>query len=129
MLSRALCLNFTLRFELDSFTFLFIKLELELVNSSVQLLQLLSAHKLLFLIRNASQAIYLLCLNLSEIHHSLIFAQKHVNLLLVLSILIGNICAFLLCFDELVLDLFDGFFIALTNCLQFLLMASLHLVA
>lgn len=129
MLSGAFCLDFTFRFELDSLTFLFIELQLELVNSSIELLQLLGAQKLFFLIRNASQAINLLCLDLSKVHHSLIFAQKHINLLLVLSILIGNICAFLLCLNELVLDLFDSFFIAITNCLQFLLVASLHLVA
>ena len=129
MLSRALSLNFTFRFELYGLTFLFIELELELVNSSVQLLQLLSAQELFFLIRNASQTINLLCLNLSKVHHSLIFTQKHVNLLLVLSILIGNICALLLCLNELVLDFLDSFFIAVTNRLQFLLMASLHLVA
>ncbi len=129
MLSRAFCLNFTFRFELDCLTFLFIELELELVNSSIELLQLLGAQKLFFLIRNASQAINLLCLDLPKVHHSLVFAQKHINLLLVLSILIGNICAFLLCLNELVLDLFDSFFIAITNCLQFLLVASLHLVA
>ena len=92
--------------------------ELELVDSGVERLQLLSAQKLLLLFRECSQPLNLLRLDLAHILQRLILAQQHINLLLVLGVLVSNLRTCFLSLDQLVFNLLNRLFVLLTDIFE-----------
>ena len=89
--------------------------ELELVDSGVERLQLLSAQELLLFFREGSQPLNLLSLDLAHVLQSLILAQQHINLLLVLGVLVSNLGTCFLSLDQLVFYLLNRLFVLLTD--------------
>jgi len=73
-----------------------IELKFQLVDASVQTLKLLCAQELLFFLGQATQALYFLSLNLTNVLQSLILAKEHIDVLLVLHVLISDASALLL---------------------------------
>ena len=101
--------------------------ELELVDSGVERLQLLSAQELLLLFREGSQPLNLLRLDLTHVLQRLILAQQHINLLLVLGVLISNLRTCFLSLDQLVFYLLNRLFVLLTDIFELGLMRRFEL--
>ena len=77
----------------------FIELQFEFIDSSVELLELLCAQVLLFVLGKGSESFYLLSLDFTDIRERLIFAQEHIYLFLILRVFVGDLGAFLLSLD------------------------------
>ena len=92
--------------------------ELELVDSGVERLQLLSAQELLLLFWEGSQPLNLLRLDLTHVLQRLILAQQHINLLLVLGVLVSYLRTGFLSLDQLVFYLLNRLFVLLTDIFE-----------
>ena len=107
-----------LRSKLHILASLLILSELELVDSGVERLQLLSAQKLLLLFWEGSQPLNILRLDLAHVLQRLILAQQHINLLLVLGVLVSNLRTGFLSLDQLVFYLLNRLFVLLTDIFE-----------
>ena len=116
-----------LRPKLHILTRLLILGELELVDSGVERLQLLSAQELLLLFWEGSQPLNLLRLDLAHVLQCLILAQQHINLLLVLGVLVSNLRTGFLSLDQLVFYLLNRLFVLLTYIFELSLVRRFEL--
>ena len=71
--------------------------------------------ELLLLFWEGSQPLNLLRLDLAHVLQSLILAQQHINLLLVLGVLVSNLGTCFLSLDQLVFYLLNRLFVLLTD--------------
>ena len=116
-----------LRSKLHILASLLILGELELVDSGVERLQLLSAQELLLLFWEGSQPLNLLRLDLTHVLQRLILAQQHINLLLVLGVLVSNLRTGFLSLDQLVFYLLNRLFVLLTDIFELGLVSRFEL--
>ena len=91
--------NFIFSRKLIILTCAFIELQFEFIDSSVELLKLLCAQVLLFVLGKGSESFYLLSLDFTDIRERLIFAQEHIYLFLVLLVFVGDLGALFLSLD------------------------------
>ena len=91
--------NFIFSRKLIILTCAFIELQFEFIDSSVELLELLCAQVLLFVLGKGSESFYLLSLDFTDIRERLIFAQEHIYLFLVLLVFVGDLGALFLSLD------------------------------
>ena len=105
----------------------FIKLQFEFVYSGIELLELLCTQILLFILGKGSESFYFLSLNLTCIRESLIFAQQHIDLLLVLRVFVGYFGAFFLSLDQLLLYALYSLLLLGTDFFQLCLMVDIEL--
>ena len=91
--------NFIFSCQLIILACAFIELQFEFVDSSVELLQLLCAQILLFVLGKGSESFNLFSLDLADIRECLILAQEHIYLFLILRVFVSNLGAFLLSLD------------------------------
>lgn len=126
-LNGTLLQDLILRPKLHILTRLLILGELELVDSGVERLQLLSAQELLLLFWEGSQPLNLLRLDLAHVLQCLILAQQHINLLLVLGVLVSNLRTGFLSLDQLVFYLLNRLFVLLTYIFELSLVRRFEL--
>ena len=104
-----------------------IKGQLKLVNLGIQFLQLLCAQELLLLLWHRAQSIDLFGLDLADIPKCLILAEEHIDLLLVLRVLVGDLGAVLLGTHQLLLYLLHHLLVPRADRDQLLLVGFLVL--